>query len=315
MDNITKQLIAQKCKLYIAENNLTQSDFASKAGMGKEFITHILKEGSDFTYSAGKNKIVTISDKYFTRIAEFIGLSLTKSYWEIIPTPQLTQAISILKDAKEYGATNLIIADTGAGKTQSVNLFHRKNPADTFVVTVGSSDNLSDLIDKIIDQLKITTGKTKSKKLRDIAKKLRNMKESGLEPQLIMDEAEYMKIPALCATKELYDYLHQYCSIVLVGTSQLLKNLDSLRKKDKPGIPQFYRRIKFGIRQLPNVDTSFKLFLNGLSKEVQKYLRKICDNYGELHDVLVPVRREADQTGETITVAFIQKVLNLSKDY
>jgi len=239
MDTTTKQLIAEKCKLYLSENNLTQSDFASKAGMGKEFITHILKDGSNFTYSAGNNKTVTISDKYFTRIAEFIGFSLTKTYWEILPTPQLIQALSILKDAKAYGATNLIIADTGAGKTQSVNLFHRKNPADTFVVTVGSSDNLADLIDKIIDQLKITTGKTKSKKLRDIARKLRSMKENGLDPQLIMDEAEYMKIPALCATKELYDYLHQYCSIVLIGTPQLLKNLDSFVKRINPESPSF----------------------------------------------------------------------------
>ncbi|MCC4211384.1 ATP-binding protein [Leeuwenhoekiella parthenopeia] len=311
----TKQTIALECRNYIYENGLSQSDFAAKAGMGKEFITHILKEDSDFTYSAGKNKVVNIADKYFTRIAEFIGLQLSKSYWEVQPTSQLTAAISILKDAKEFGATNLIIGDTGAGKTHAVDLFYRKNPADTFVVTIGSSDNLADIIDKIIDQLKITTGKTKSKKLRDIASKLRNLKENGANPQLIMDEAEYMKIPALCATKELYDYLHKHASIILIGTPQLLKNLDSLRKKDKPGIPQFYRRIKFGIRQLPTVDRSFKLFLNGLSKPVQAFLTQICDNYGELHDVLVPVRREADRTGEEITVPFIKKVLNLSNQY
>lgn len=315
MNTATKQIIAEKTRAYLALNDLTQSDFAAKAGMGKEFVTHILKDGSDFTYSAGKRKVVKIADKYFTKMAEFIGYSLKKTYWTVQPTNQLTNTIAILKDAKEYGATNLIIGDTGAGKTHAVELFHRKNPADTFVITVGSSDNLADLIDKIIDQLKITTGKTKSKKLRDIAKKLRSMKENGLNPQLILDEAEYMKIPALCATKELHDYLHKYASIILIGTGQLLKNLDSLRKKDKPGIPQFYRRIKFGIRQLPPVDRSFKLFLDDVSTDVKKFLRSICDNYGELHDVLVPVRRESERTGEPITKDFIKKVLNLSNDY
>ena len=101
--------------------------------------------------------------------------------------------------------------------------------------------------------------------------------------------------------------------MVLVGTSQLTDKLDVLRKRNKPGIPQFYRRIKFGIRTLPSIDTSFKLFLEGLDREVQKFIRSICDNYGEVHDVLVPVRRESERTGESITVDFICKVLELPR--
>lgn len=306
-----KQTIATKTAEYLSASNLTQSELSNKANVPKEYLSNILKEYSDFTVSSSNNKTVVIADKYFTRLAGFIGFQLTKSYWKTQATPQLTTIIATLQDAKEFGTTNLIIAETGSGKSHTIDLIQRKYPADTFIVKVGSTDNLSDLIDKIIDVLKITTGKTKSKKLRDVASKLRSLKDDGFKPQLIFDEAEYMKQPALCSMKELHDYLNLYCSIILVGTDQLTNNLDALRKKNKPGIPQFYRRIKFGIRKLPTIDRSFKLFLNDESTDVKKFLRTICDNYGELHDVLVPVRREAERTGQDISEQFIRTVLNL----
>lgn len=311
MKTTIKQTITQKVKEYIALHNMSNADFSKKAGIRAEYLTHIFKENSDFTIPTGGAKPTPIADKYFVKMAEFIGYPLQKTYWEIQPTTQLVNALSILQDAKDFGTTNLIIGETGSGKTQSLEVFSKKNPTDTFIVTIGSTDNLSDIIDKVIDQLKITTGKTKSKKLRDIAKKLRSLKEDGFKPQLIFDESEYMKQPALCSIKELYDSLHQYASIVLVGTEQLTSNIDQLRKKNKAGIPQFYRRIKFGIRHLPSVDRTYAMFTDGLDREVIKFLRTICDNYGELHDVLVPVRREADRTGEAITENFIRKVLNL----
>ena len=312
MEKHIKIQIANNCKIYLQENSLSQSEFADKTGVSKGYITHIFKYNSDFTVPVGRGKTSPIADKYFFRMAEFIGFEFVKTFWDNQATPQFTQIIANLQESKEHGTTNIIIGDTGSGKSHVVNLFLRKNPSATFVVTVGSTDNLSDLIDKIIDELKITTGKSKSKKIREIAIKLRALKDSGYKPQIIFDEAEYMKQPALCSMKELHDYLNEHCSIVLIGTDQLLTNLDVMRKKNKQGIPQFYRRIKFGIRRLPFIDKSFKLFLDDIEdNDVKKFLRKLCDNYGELHDVLVPVRREADRTKEPITIEFIKKVLNL----
>lgn len=311
MNTTQKKHIAKEAQSYINAKKMSATEFAQKVGISAAHLHHILRPGSDFTIPTGSGKSTVIAPKYFNKIADFIGISFEPSYWENIATPQLTSIVANLTDAREHGTTSIIIGETGSGKSHTIGLILRKHPADTFIVKVGSSDNLTDLIDKIIDELKIPAGKSKSKKLRDIAYKLKQMKEDGHNPQLILDEAEYMKQPALCSIKELHDYLHNYCSIVLVGTDQLINNIDKLRKKNKPGIPQFYRRIKFGIRELPAVDRSFRQFISEEDKEVQKYLRTICDNYGELHDVLVPVRRESERLNEPVSVSLIKKVLNL----
>lgn len=315
MDIKIKKHIAKKAITFLAENKLTQVVLADKCGVPKEYFSQIVKEDTDFIINAGGGKTVTIADKYFKRIADFLGLPLTNTYWQIKATSQLTTALAILQDSKQYGTTSLIIGETGSGKTQTVDLFHKRNPVDTFVITVGSTDNLSDLIDKVISKLKITSGKSKSSRLRAIATKLRNMREDGFNPQLIFDEAEYMKAPALCSMKEMHDSVSEFASLVMIGTDQLIVNLDKLRRRNKAGIPQFYRRIKFGIRHLPSVDRTFKIFIEDESKEVQKFLQSICDNYGEIHDVLVPVRRESERTDQPVTVDFIKKVLNLPNNY
>ena len=134
----------------------------------------------------------------------------------------------------------------------------------------------------------------------------------GEKPILIFDEAEYMKQATLCNIKELHDHLNKYVSLILVGTDQLLDKLDILKKKNKAGMPQFYRRIKFGIRILSPIDTSFKGFLNDIEdKELIKFLQQNCDNYGELHDAMLPIIRESHRTGELMTEKFARKVLQL----
>jgi hypothetical protein len=46
-------------------------------------------------------------------------------------------------------------------------------------------------------------------------------------------------------------------------------------------------------------------------KNLRSFLQRNCDNYGELHDALLPALREADRTGEPLTESFVRKVLNI----
>jgi len=310
METTVKQNIVTAVKNYMELHGMSQSDVAKKSNVNKAYLSLILTEGSSFMYSAGSKK-GAIPDAHFYNLAQFVGYSVVKEYWQVQPTDQFEATLANLQDAKAVGSTALIIGETGCGKSFTASRFAARNPHDTFIVTVGSSDNLGDLIDKIIDVLKITASRTKSAKLRDIARHMRGLKNQGYNPQLIFDEAEYMKQPTLCATKELHDGLNGFCALVLVGTPQLLQNIEKLRKRDKPGIPQFWRRIKFGIRVLPLIDRSYSQFTLDLPKDVSKFLQTMCDNYGELHDALVPALREADRTSEPLTVQLVKKVLGI----
>lgn len=302
-----KEQVTDALNAYIQTNAISANEIVKRSGVNESYISSI-RNGDLY---AGKSEI---KDKWYLIIADFIGLSLDKQYWNLQETPQLRRMLATLEDAKKNGQTNIIIGETGSGKSYISDLFIRANPVDTFKIVVGSLDTIGDLLDKIIDVLKIATPKTKSKKIGEIAKRLKQLKLEGHEPHIIFDECEYMKQPALCSMKELYDALIGVCGITLIGTSQLTDNLDKLRKKNRSGIPQFYRRVKFGIRELPSIDRSFKMFLENIQdKGLINFLKQNCDNYGELHDVLVPAMKEADRTGEPLTENFVRVILGMPK--
>ncbi|MHC5309833.1 AAA family ATPase [Myroides sp. LJL116] len=302
-----KNRISEALNNYIEKHEISANEIVKRSGVNESYISSI-RNGET---TVGKSEI---KEKWYLIIAEFIGFKLSKQYWDMRETPQLYRMLATLEDAKENGSTNIVIGETGSGKTYISNLFLKANPIDTFKIVVGSLDTIGDLLDKIIDTLKIATPKTKSKKIGEIAKKLKQLRLEGLKPHLIFDESEYMKQPALCSMKELYDALNGICGITLIGTNQLLDNLDKLRKKNRSGIPQFYRRVKFGIRELPNIDRTFSIFLQNIKdRALINFLKQNCDNYGELHDVLVPAMKEADRTGEELTEDFVRKILGMPK--
>lgn len=305
MTTTLKQQIVQELEKYLVKHTMSASVFVSKSGINEAYITNMRN---------GSYKVVDteIAPRWFEKVAQFIGFQLTKNYWSPVPTNQMSAMLAILEDAKDHGLTNVVVGETGCGKTYTTNLFAKSNPQDTFIIKVGSSDNLSDLIDKILESAKIPTAKTKSKNINGIIKFMQKQKFDGKKPQLVFDECEYMKQPTLGMMKEFYDDLSGHCSIVLIGTDELIDNLDKLRKRKKAGMRQFYRRVKFGIRVLPTIDKTFKGFLNAIDdKQLKTFLQRNCENYGELHDALVPAMREADRTGELLTETFVRKVLNI----
>ena len=313
MDHITKTEIVQSLTSYMESHKMKPADVAVKTGVNAGYLSTILKPNSNFMYDAGSGVQGFISVKHFMALASLCGHTTEKVYWQTQPTAQTNAVIAHLQDAKQNAQTLVLIGETGCGKSFTSNLFAAKNPLDTFVITAGSSDSLGDLIEKIRASLNINTSVgSKSAKIRSIAEKLRSLTYQQHRPMLIIDESEYLKVPALCAIKEIHDYIHEYCSIVLIGTDQLITNVERLRKRNQSGIPQFHRRIKFGLRMLPNIDRSFKLFISDLEdRDLKRFLLSNCNNYGELHDIVVPATREAERLNEPLSMGLVRKVLNL----
>lgn len=307
---LTKEVkleISEALVSYLQTHNMSANEFAKRTEINVSYISAIVN-GQTYTGST------EIQDRYYKVVTEFIGYSLKREYWEVKPTAQMMRMLETLQESREHSLTHVIIGDTGCGKTFTTDLFKKKHPVDTYKITVGSLDTINDLLDKTLDALKLPNSNSKSKKISAISDFLHKKQLNGEKPVIIFDECEYMKQPALCSMKELYDGLVGYAGLVMIGTDQLLDNLDKMRKKNRPGIPQFYRRIKFGIRELSPIDRSFELFLGNIEdKELQRWLKQNCDNYGELHDVIVPLLREAERLNVSINLELVSKVLGKAR--
>ena len=310
MDKKTKDSIIVALEAWMKENEFSANEFSAKSGVPTNYLSYVKR--NIYSMPVG-GKEVAIDDKYFRMIAETINFNFDdRIIWEARQTPQFMQMITYLEDARTFGYTTIIIGETGCGKTFSSDIFVNSNPKDLFKVTVGSMDTIGDLLDKLGIALRIPLTGSKSKKLNAITKELLKIKMDGRTPTLIFDESEYMKQPTLCNMKEMYDHLIGKCGLVMIGTNQLITKIEKLKNKNKDGMPQFYRRIKYNIRELRPVDTRFQQFLTSVEdKNLVKFLQQECQNYGELHDVLLPAMREAKRLGEPLTENLVRKVLNM----
>lgn len=310
-----KDGIKEALEVYLSSSNMTQNEFAQVSEVNPRYIIAIRNGES----TVGNT---VIADKWYRKVANIVGYKIEKVYWEPKQTNQLLRIMATLEDARKYGYTNTIIGNTGSGKTYTTGLFAKKNWKDVFVVTIGSNDLIADVINKLMAALQVPdtskhikkefTGqfRSKSQRITRIINHIKELKAKELYPMIVFDEAEYMSPAVLRSIKELYDNLKGICAIVLLGTDQLVDKIEGMKKSNKPGIPQFYSRIRFGIRYLEDINKNYDLFLESVTdKEVRKFIKSVCDDYREVHDLLVPAMREADRLDVPLTVDLLKKIL------
>jgi len=308
----TKDSIIEALNQWLIDNEYSASDFSTKSGVPSNYLSYMRKNQYIIPIN-GKDMV--IDDKYYRMICDAIGYDPEqKIAWTVRQTPQFTQMITYLSDAKLHGYTNIIIGETGAGKSYALDLFLKQNPKDTFKITVSSLDTISDILDKLGLGMRLPMAGSSSKKLRLITTELQKLKFEGRNPLIAFDESEFLKAATLRNIKELHDNLYGKCAIVMIGTNQLLTNIEKLKNKNVPGMPQFYRRVKYGIRELRSIDTRFKEFLTSIAdKDLKRFLQDECGNYGELHDALLPAMREAERLNQPLSENLVRMILNKPK--
>lgn len=234
----------------------------------------------------------------------------TYTVWEDVPTLQSKEMISELVDAKEHQRAKLLISDTGLGKTKSIEIFKNKLPNHTYVVVVGDSFKLIHVVDEILRKIGVMRYDVRDtiyEKLNAIREKLDDIKrERKAKPIIILDEAENLKPQVLKMIKELYDAIHDYCAIVLIGTEQILDSILNRKHKNRQSVPQLWRRFKAGTKYISalNKARDFKPFFDMYIPEapdLQDLLNEQCENYGELHDYLHPVLVYCTEQKKAIT--------------
>ena len=246
--------------------------------------------------------------------------------WKTIPTRQFKEIISTLEDAKNKSKTAMIIAPTGLGKTYAVETYCGKNSAHTYRIVVSDLYRKEDIINELslllgLDQPGVSNN-FKRRNVKDrldaIAAELIRLKKAGHLPQVIFDEGENMKITPLKMIKALYDAIKDRCSLVLIGTDQLLNNMYINKgKRNRNSLPQLYSRFKAGLKHITPLDKNndfepfFKLY--GVPAGLQTLLKNLSDSYRDFNDYLEPTIIEAKEAGKPLTEEFFRIKFNLSK--
>lgn len=296
-----KQSIMSAARAYMSEKDISQNELCARSGVNASYMVNMMK--GDFTFINSRNgNSSEIKDIYFNKLAQTIGFSFQREYWPMVETPQLRDVYAALLEAKEEGKTRMIIGETGCGKTYTLNRFAGAYPKGTYIVTCSRVDRQTDLLRKIQDAIGKSFTGTCSLQIDRISIELSRRYDAGLKPIIVFDEAEYLTVSGLLSVKTIYDYLKDMCSIVFIGTDDLLNNLEKTMRVT--GMKQFYSRFKAGKRVVRAIDRDFTLFLKDrdFDKELVAELKKEASNYRELSDYLIPALKEADRMGTPLTV-------------
>lgn len=313
MTDSIREKIMMHAEFYLDEKGFSANEFCEMYGIPANYFSYMRKGVSHIEVSGKK---VLIDDKYYRLIANAIDHDISESQklWDHVDTLQSTEILSKMEESKKYGFTNVIISKTGTGKSYCRKAFIKLDPKNNFKIIVSPEDNISDFIENICEELKIPLIGSKSKKIKNIIKELKRHSLNDRSPTITFDECEFMKLPTLANIKELYDSLENHCGLIFLGTPEFYDKLIYLKTKGKPGMAQLYRRLKWRITILQDIDTRFPGFLEDIEdKGLVKFLQTECENYGELHDVLVPARREVLRLGEALSEDLVRKMLNLPK--
>lgn len=305
MNDVLKKEIATAAKTYIDEKGISLNELSRRADINQAYVSQIMSQ-----------KVDNIADKWYYTMAKTIGYPIDVIYWEHVQTPQYKAIVTYLEEARENGRNRILIGDTGCGKTYAIDRYVMSKPQGTFRITVSSLHTIHNLVDDLMYAIGLEPCGVIVSRLRNIAHKLSMYQLEGLNPLIIIDECENMKSQAFGLIKSLYDQLEGVCPVVLIGTSQIEHKIANMVKLNKVGLPQFQRRFKAGERHLPGIDKSFKLFLDNKidDNKLKIYLRRICNNYGELHDYLELAIKEADRAGVELTYGFFCDIHGIKVD-
>lgn len=313
MTNEIKDAVMEAARTYLKQKGISQNELQRRSGVS--YLSGMMK--GVYTYEdkrAGKNN--DISDKWFCKLAEHVGYKITRDYWPTVLTSQYKTVITEIKEAKENARVRMIIGQTGCGKSYAINKFVQNNPSGTYVIACSGQTCVSSLIRRLMMALNIDEKGCQDFLLDKISAELRDQYYAGLKPVLILDEAENLGAPALRSVKTVYDWVKDSCGIVLIGTAQLIKELEKLNKRDEKGIPQFYDRFKSGEIRLKPIDRTYAEFLNSLMLEprLRDLIQKVCSSYRNLADRLELALRKADEKGVPLTEDFFRIIHNLPKE-
>jgi DNA transposition AAA+ family ATPase len=268
------------------------------ANIGEAYVSQIIN---------GKTHIgkTIINDKYYISICKAIGFSINVELWTHFETFNYQTIVTKINENRADKQMFTIDGDTGAGKSHALEKYKTDNPEDTYLVKCSAVENAKEFAKRIAEELKLETTGTVGAILKRVVEKLQN-KSNAI---LLIDEAEHIgnKPGYINILKSLEDGLRKKSTIGIIGMG-INTILENGYEKSKPNFRQTARR--FSNRETLEKDISDDVHkicedLNINNDKVKDWFAFRVRNLGEFEVYIHKAFKEADKSGEKITVTFL----------
>lgn len=274
-----KEEISLATKKYLEQKDMSQSDFNRATSFPSDYLSKILNRKWENEYP---------KQEHFEKLADLIGFSYKKKYWQHFKTDFYEEIKGVFLVAKKECKLCGVDGFTGIGKTYALERLSRESKGN-FYVKVEPSQSRLDFLENIIDTMKIKTSTRNAFKMQGlIVERLKTTKEA----LLILDECEYISKTHFDMIKTIYDNIKGSAGILICGFGiKELIDKKSLSTQGKKGWSQLRRRINQNWNVLPKIGRGtkeWKEIVNNLlvelvggkvikvyNKEKNEYIEKI----------------------------------------
>ena len=290
--------IPQEINRYFAETGGNQAQLSRDSKVGEAYVSQIMQ---------GKTHIGTteIKDKYYLDLCKTIGFTLKIEVWRHFNTQNFKQIIPKIIESRKDQERFTIDGDTGSGKSHACREYKMKFPVGTYLVTCSAVENSKEFAKNIAEVVGVESFGTAGTIIKKVIKKLEN-EDNAI---LIIDESEHIgkKSGYVNIIKSLADGLDRKVSFGIVGMG-INKILIDGYEKNKQNFRQTARR--FCNRETLEISIREDIYKTceeiGIKEDnVKKWFADRVRNFGELEVYVKKAFKEAEKSGEKITVSFL----------
>ena len=227
MTNLQKKEIVETIKKEIPRLG-SQGNLARKCKVSPATISQMISENWDL-----------ISPEMWQKVANSIGHS--SSEWQTVETLPYVKFAQNLEIAKDGSMFLMYSDDAGKGKTATLKDYHKKN-ADNNVFYLNCREWAKrELVEELCTELGIEYGNISSDKKGLLIIEFFE-KKANKKPQLLIDEIDKLRDPALRWFIEFYNALEGQISIVSSGGPHLEQRIKRGIKLKKQGYSEINSR-------------------------------------------------------------------------
>jgi DNA transposition AAA+ family ATPase len=316
----SKTQIVEAVKAYASDKGLTHSDTGNIHGtrlakfleISVSYMSYILNDKWN-EIKAGE-KTIQLADHHFLKMADKVGYKLEERVWQHFDSHNYMATYNFIEYCREKKALGIVDAETGSGKTYASEQYQRENPVGTYLVTCDgfmAATQFGLSLNKLVGGFQ---PRNLYQMVQNIEEQLSDMSAKGIDPIIIIDEAENLKPKAYEAIKAICDRLLGKVAIVLIGANDYAPWLKSRAAKRMACFPQIWSRFKGNIKYLHRlnkaelVEVCKQLNINDVA--IHNYLMALTDNWRDLSNHIEKIFDEHFETQEPITLGLVKRIFD-----